>query len=118
MWLITDEPDLAFQQTNQFHNAISKTIIASDDFVGPVCLWAITIGAGPTDYFIVTDDMVAAFNRPNDMGSELGNPSLIKSFSDKSDALAFLNGISTMNQTMNANFANTTLVQRQNYSAT
>jgi RHS repeat-associated protein len=105
LWLITDEQDVANNSGLTFIPAASKTERAPQGQSG-VCLWFISIGAGPDG---ALDELIADFNRDRDVNEKLGNPSLVTTFADKGAAVSFLSTVQTRNTTMNANFRNTTL---------
>ncbi len=106
LWLITDEQQLIDQPIFHFFRAISKTEIASETFIGPCGLFALTIGAGPDKS---SDELTASFNRPKDLNKPLLHSSLVTAFSSPREVLAFLANVATRNELLNWNFDHTTL---------
>jgi RHS repeat-associated protein len=106
LWLITDEPEFAStgRYAFGFLPALSKNVSLPSGFIGPACVWFVSIGAGPEQ-----GELIARFNRPSDVALMLQNPSMVTSFSATDDAFAFLDQVVRFNVTMNRNFMNTSL---------
>lgn len=107
LWMVTDEAELANANRKlfDFKPALSKTESGRSEGSDP-CLWLIAMGAGPN---WAIDELIAEFNRTDDVGKTLENPTLVTTFTTVPSARDFLLQVLARNKTMNQNFENTTL---------